>query len=76
MLEISRSTMHCIGDYYCLIDTILDKYSHRSASGATNSDEHGIASLLLEDSRDSSQMLDAVLEEDEVHWRILQVVEG
>lgn len=52
------------------------KHSHGSATRATNSDEHGIASLLLEDSRDSGQMLDAVLEEDEIHRRVLQVVEG
>lgn len=48
---------------------------HRSAARSSNTDQHGVTSLLPEDSRNSRKMLDAVSEEDEVHWGIVDVVD-
>ena len=51
------------------------KSSHGSTARTTDAYQHAVTSLLSEDPGNSTEMLNAVVEEDEVHWGVVGVIE-
>jgi 6-pyruvoyl-tetrahydropterin synthase len=52
------------------------KSSHRLSSRTTESNKQCITSLLSKSTRDSSQMLDTVFEENNIHRRVVRVIQA
>jgi len=51
------------------------KSGHRSTTRTTDTYQHAVTSLLSKHSCNSTEMLDAIIEEDEVHWGVVGVIE-